>query len=156
MTPIQNHQHGDRLLDEQIHRYVVCQRAITALLSPKLPPTTKAVAPRHRQHDQQPDLGRLAAEKVCRNMAGQKRGKSCGPSQAPVLHMRQGFKATQRVMFFLTNTNRLTAFSKNVQYCSGAALLQAFYPPSCKWIRSVDRNWIYPYPVLVVITNGVD
>ena len=32
----------------------------------------------------------------------------------------------------------------------------ARYPPSCKWIRRVDRNWIYPYPVPVVITNGVD
>ena len=29
-------------------------------------------------------------------------------------------------------------------------------PPSCKWIWKVDRNWIYPYPVPVVITNGVD
>ena len=29
-------------------------------------------------------------------------------------------------------------------------------PTSCKWMWKVDRNWIYPYPVPVVITNWVD
>ena len=29
-------------------------------------------------------------------------------------------------------------------------------PPSCEWIRRVDRKWIYPYPIPVVITKGID
>ena len=29
-------------------------------------------------------------------------------------------------------------------------------PPFCEWIWKVDRNWIYPYPGPVVITDGVD
>ena len=48
-----------------------------------------------------------------------------------------------------SKTAPLTRFLDNRIY-------RVLIPPCCKWIRKVNRKWIYPYPDPVVITNGVD